>query len=122
MRSLTLPSPGVTGFHRAKSDSQLPHLATIGSQSTSESEDTKPVVVAEDLEEVLRQSMPKTPPAHRNSFAEGEQRTPFRHSKSAHQVSSQSSQQKVRSVHRTLQKVGLCMWAQAWSGKKLPAE
>lgn len=92
--------PRCAGFHRARSDSQLPHLAAIGSQSSSsESEEAKPLVVAGDLEEVLRQSMPRSPPApaHRNSFAEGEQRTTFRDSHTAQQAVSQLVQQRVRS-------------------------
>ena len=89
----------VAGMHRAKSDSLLPHLATIGSDSSSESEDTKPVVVAEDLEEVLRQSMPKVSPVHRNSFAEGEQRAAFRDSHTAPQLPSQLGRKRVRPCH-----------------------
>jgi hypothetical protein len=73
------------------SDSQLPNLATIGSRASSESEETKPVIVAEDLEEVLRQSMPKTPPANRYSL--DEERPGVRDPR---------SQQRVRSLYALL--------------------
>lgn len=93
------------GMHRAKSDSLLPHLAAIGSRSSSESEETKPVVVAEDLEEVLRQSMPKAAPPLRSSFAEGEQRTAFRDAHATAPLPSQLGQKRVRPCRRALERV-----------------
>jgi hypothetical protein len=114
---------GGAALHRAKSDSQLPQLATKdSSRASSESEEAKPVVVAEDLEDLLRQSMPKSPPTQPTSFADGEQRpVTFRDPRALRQVATRSAQHTVRSCPcEHSGRVGACRRERCVLGSCLP--